>query len=358
MTMARSLCEALHVAAARFADVRGWEIVADFGHPSAEYASAVEAAALYPALDRGLIEIAGTDRGPWLHTLVTNAARHLLPGQGIYTFATNVQGRVLMDFHVLARPDAFWLDIDRRQVAAALAHFDRHVITEDIQLRDRSDEFTHFVLIGPKIMDLVHTLGGPHVVDMPQIGSAEVDLAGRQAVLLRHDLGDLPGVELYLPAEVAYQVWLYLCAVGRSRGLRPIGRSTIRTLQIEVGIPTWGEEIDDNVLPAETLQLERAVSFNKGCYLGHEVIERMRSHHVLPRRLVGLQLAAEPAAVPLPLQMNGKTVGRLMSFCRSYALGAVVGLGYLTSTCAGAGNTVTAGVDPPLDAQVIDLPMR
>ena len=347
-------------AGARFAEVRALAVVTDFGDPLAEYAAATTAVGLYPVLDRALIEVAGADRAWWLHNLVTNDIRHLLSGDGNYTFAVSVKGRILMDFNVLARQDSFWLDADRRQVAAALTHFDIYIITEDVRACDLSAAYARMLLLGPKAAALAAQLHAPHAAAMSELGSTTVDLAGRPALLFRHDLADLLGLELCVPAEAAVEAWLALLEIGQSVGLRPIGRVAVRTLQIESGIPVWGEEIDGDVLPAETLQLQRAVSFDKGCFVGHEVIERMRSRRALSRKLVGLRLARLPAegSTPVPLKVAGKTVGRLMSFCHSPAVGSPIGLGYLATTYAEPGMVVAAATDPPIDAEVVPLPFR
>jgi folate-binding protein YgfZ len=345
---------------ARIEEIRGAAVVADFGDKRNEYAAALAKAGLYPALDRGLIEVAGRDRTSWLHNLTTNAVRDLLPGDGNYTFAVNLKGRILLDFNVLVLSDSIRLDMDRRSVPEALKHFNRYIITEDVTTGDLSERTTRFVLLGPMASQVARLIGVPHASSMAQLGSITVDLLGQPALLFRHDLAGVFGLEITIPNEAAADVWSHLLEIGRSAGLRPVGRSAVRTLQIEAGIPVWGEEIDGEVLPAETLQLDRAVSFNKGCYLGHEVIERMRSHQAIPRRLVGLRMEQPPACrtPPVALQAEGKAVGRLMSCCESPAVGSVIGLGYLASAYAQPGAAVTLATDPPIEAQVISVPLR
>ena len=115
------LNQAILAAGARIEEVAGVRMAVDYGDPSGEYAAVRSGAALYAASDRGLIEVRGKDRAAWLHNLTTNAVKTLGPHEGNYAFALNVKGRVLFDLNVLALPDAFWLDIDRRFIARALA---------------------------------------------------------------------------------------------------------------------------------------------------------------------------------------------------------------------------------------------
>lgn len=350
----------LSTAGARTAAIRGMPVVTDFGDERGEYTAALSAAGFYPALDRGLIEITGRDRAVWLHNLTTNGVRDLLPGDGNYAFAVNLKGRIILDLNVLVLADRILLDLDARALSDAMRHFDRYTITEDVSTRDVSDQTARFVLLGSAAPRVADQIGMPHALAMAQLGPTSIDLFGRPALAFRHDLAGVFGLELSVPREVSENVWRHLLDIGRAVGLRPVGRSTVRILQMEAGIPVWGEEIDGEVLPAETLQLDRAVNFNKGCYLGHEVIERMRSHHAIPRRLVGLRLSGLPTGVALPvvLQADGKPVGRLMSCCHSPAVGSAIGLGYLVSASAQPGTVVALATDPPTGAQVITLPVR
>ncbi len=352
--------EFLRQAGGHFETIPSCEIVAHFGHPAREYEVARAGAGLYPALDRGMIEITGVDRAAWLHNLVTNAVRDLQPGDGNYTFAANLKGRILFDLNVLVCPGAIRLDLDRRAVPVALNHFNRYLITEDVVIEDMTASYARFALVGPRAPEVAANAGVPETAAMAQLAPAFVDLPGQRVMVFRHDSAGVFGLEICVPAEFADEVWSHLLDVGRPAGIQPVGRSALRTLRIEAGIPVWGEEIDDQVLPAETLQLDRAVSFNKGCYLGHEVIERVRSHHALPRKLVGLRLAQLPAdaTLPIPLRADDKVVGRLMSFCHSPGVGAPIGLGYLLSACANPGATVVVATDPLIEAQVAPLPFQ
>ena len=345
---------------ARIGDVRGVEVAVDFGDTQSEYAAALGGAGLYPALDRGLIEVAGHDRVAWLHNLTTNTVRDLHSGEGDYAFVVNVKGRIVLDLNVLMARELIRLDVDRRAIPAALNHFGRYTISEDVSVQDLSGLQVRFVLLGPAAIRVAGLIGLPYAAAMAQLGSAGVELLGQPAMVFRNDLAGVFGLEVCVPVEAAADVWSFLLQAGRPEGLKPIGRAAVRTLQIEAGIPVWGEEIDDEVLPAETLQMDRAVSLNKGCYVGYEVVERMRSRHALPRRLVGLGLSRLPADLPRPvgLQLDGKDVGRLMSCCESPAVGSAVGLGYLLAGCVDPGSVVTVAADPPIEAHVVELPLQ
>lgn len=345
-------------AGARWEESLGVRMAADYGDVRAEHEVAFAGAAICDARDRGVIEIRGRDRATWLHNLVTNTIKTLQPGEGNYGFAINVKGRILMDFNMLVLGDAIWLDIDRRLIAKALAHFDRYTITEDVQCRDRSGEFARIALTGPKAAEIADALGATNAPVMAALSSAPVALAGRHRLMVRHDFAGVFGVEFFVESEDAARCWERLLEIGAPVGLRPVGRAAIETLRIEAGIPRYGQDIDEEVLPAETDQIERAISYVKGCYLGQEVVERMRSRGALARKLVGLRFSDEGVQPAAPLRAGEAEVGRVTSVCRSFALAARIGLGYLRTGHTEPGTRVSVGAAGAVTAEVVPLPMR
>jgi len=346
-------------AGARFADVSGHSTPLDYGDPLAEYTAARTRAAIYAATDRGLIELRGRDRAPWLHNLTTNAVKTLAPGQGNYAFAINLKGRILFDLDVLALADAFWLDLDARLVAKALAHFDKYTIAEDVHCRDCTADFTRIALCGPAAVEIADALGAANVASMPQLSSLPVPLCGRHRLLVRHDFAGIFGAELYIDTADAAQCRTRLLEIGQPVGLRPAGWQALDTLRIESGLPRYGQDITEDTLPAETGQSARAVSYTKGCYLGQEVVERMRSRGAVANQLVGLRLTARlaaPPAIPSPLTSAGAEVGRLTSICHSPALNSWIGLATVRSSHAAPGTRLLLLADPPLDVEVVSLP--
>jgi folate-binding protein YgfZ len=346
-------------ARANLADVSGIRMAVDYGDPAAEYAAAVTGAAIYDARGRGLIEVTGCDRADWLNHLITNTIKNLRPGEGNYTFATDAKGRILLDFNMLALSDAIWLDIDHRIMKKAMTHFDKHLIVEDVTLRDRSDDWSRIVLLGPKALGIAEALGATRAATMGPLESVSVSLLQKHRLLVRHDFAGVFGAELYVRSEDAVGCWNRLLEIGMPAHLTPIGRAGVHTLRIEAGIPLHGEDIDEEVLPAETRQIERGISHAKGCYLGQEVIERMRSRGSLARQLVGLRFDGERLPeVPAALRSGEADAGRVTSVCRSYALDTLIGLGYVKTAYAQPGTAVSIAEDSQITGEVVPLPFR
>ena len=329
-----------------------------------EYAALREGPAIVDRTYRGLLEVTGRDRASWLHNLVTNQVKPLAPGDGVYAFVLNVQGRILFDVNLLVMRDSIFLDLDRRFLPVAVKHFDKYRIVEDVQLIDRSEDFVRIGLAGEQAKELAAELGAPQAAKMPLLGMTSAQWAGASILLVRHDFCGPFGCELYVPPSAAVELWQALTSGSRQVGAIPAGADAVDVRRIEAGIPWSGREITDEYLPAETGQLGRAVSFNKGCYLGQEIVERMRARGALARRLVGIRWDAPapppgascgegkdslcsshvefaPSGASL-LDPAGKPIGAVTSSCRSPALNQPISLGYLKAASVDAGRQVRA----------------
>ncbi len=290
---------------------------------------------------RGTLEITGANRSVWLHNLLTNHVRTLNTGQGNYAFALNVRGRILFDLNIFARPESLWVELDRRFAELAKGHFAKYTITEDVRLTDLSDQHVHIGLAGENAVRLLGEMGAGHAGTMTLLQLSNITWSdlGSPMTVARTDFCGPKAWELFVGASDAEKVWRWLTNESRRAPAVPASTGAVEVRRIEAGIPWPGFEITDEYLPAETRQLERAVSFTKGCYLGQEVVERMRSRDVVARLLVGLQIEGTvipPRESPV-LDSDGKTVGKLTSTCHSLAKGSVIGLGYVKTAVSDPG---------------------
>jgi folate-binding protein YgfZ len=334
----------------------------------AEYHAAIARGGWCRRPDRGLLEVAGGDRAPWLNNLVTNVVKTLSPGEGNYAFAVNLKGRVVFDLNILVLPDRLWLDVDARRAPAALGHLDRYLLNENVRLSDLTARCHRWGIIGPRAADVAGRLGLMNFTAMAQLqhaaGTAEIRL-------VRHDFAGLPGLEaIFVPSDespagstgagAAREGEPVVAAAIAESGFVELRPETLKILRMEAGLPAAVEDIDAEVVPPETGQVERGISYHKGCYLGQEVIERMRSHGILARRLVGLKVEGEsaPPAGAL-LAASGSDVGRVTSTCWSEHLGGLLALGYVKSAHARPG-VVLEVITPegPRRAEIVSLPVR
>jgi folate-binding protein YgfZ len=346
MSLASPFIEAHGYRPAHTVEQSGVPVAALFDTPAREYEHARTSAAVVDRSHRGLLVVTGNDRMSWLHSLVTNSVTALAPERGCYAFATDVKGRILFDLNILNRGESLWLDLDCSAIPTAATHFDRHLFTEDVRIADVSGQYARLGCTGPEVDRLASRIGLTGLASVPQIATRHLDQD--ETLLLRHDFAGWPGFELILPRGQARAWWDRLVDLEA----HPIGHATLDLLRIEAGIPWLGRELNDAVLPAETGQTERAVSHNKGCYLGHEIIERMRSRGARARRLTRIEVPdGAGVALPAPLRQGATSVGHATSLVPHPQHGNWIGLGYLNTAASMAVPTTVGDPARPVTLQ-------
>jgi folate-binding protein YgfZ len=314
-------------------------IVATFGPTPLEYAAIHKSAGLMDMPQRGIIEVNGPARLPFLNNLLTNetwSARNkagLTAGQGLYAFTLTRQGRIIADLSVIERGDRTLLDVDGRLVDAIAAELEKYHFAEKLSIESRVGALHQLGMFGLMARQLIEQASGQQIGDLTEYQSFELNLFGRQVIVWRDDSAGLPGYRLIVPTADAEIVWRGLLdsfagglprtptleelrdAGSPKHSLRAIGWAAYNSARIEAGRPIFGIDFDDTVLPAETGLVERAVSFNKGCYLGQEVVARMASRAQIARRIVGLRLQGDtlPIAGAILQDAEGNEVGAITS---------------------------------------------
>ncbi|HXE09666.1 MAG TPA: hypothetical protein VN612_17310 [Acidobacteriaceae bacterium] len=275
--------------------------------PGSDLRAILTGAAVAPLDNIGWLRITGSDATRWLNGMVTNAVQALAPGEGCYNFLLNAQGRILGDCTIYrdpaSEPPAFLLETDASQVKAIQAHLDKFIIMDDVELDDVSKQHAGILIAGPLALQTVQQIGGtrcstPAPAAQPICWTA-VTLKGTTYrgspvwLILGHS-PLVPGFEIWGVSEVIAQISDELTSVPRASSV------ALEALRILSGIPRYGVDIRNTEkthdLPQETAQ-DRALHFAKGCYLGQEIVERIRSRGSVHRTFTGFVLNGE---LPLP----------------------------------------------------------
>jgi folate-binding protein YgfZ len=298
------------------------------------YRALRENAAWFPLRGRGVIQVAGEDRARLLHAMTTNHIAQLTPGQGCYAFFLTAQGKIIADAHVLCFPEFLLLDVEPEARARVYEHLDKYIIADDVTLEDRSKALEVWAIEGPGAAALLERMGAPVA------GAPFAHAPWEQATLARISATGLPGFRLFLPAADAAG-WR-----ARVKGVALASVDEVRTVRIECGKPRLGEDIYETTLPMETQQTH-ALHFQKGCYLGQEIVERVRSRGHINRLLVGFRLDTDiPPEPRAPVLVNGQEVGRVTSAVFSPAEGRVAGMAYVRVPHDKAGTALMIGTAP------------
>jgi tRNA-modifying protein YgfZ len=283
------------------------------------YQALRETAAYLDLATRGRIFASGEDRARLLHAMTTNHIEQLRPGQGCYVFFLNAQGRILADANLFVLADRILLDVEPEVRQRVYQHLDHYIIADDVTLEDASESLTAVGIEGPAAAEALAAMGAP----IPDTPYSHLDWDG--AIVARVSCTGAPGFRIFAPPD-RLPAWT-----------PPADPDSIRVVRLEHGKPRYGEDIFDTTLPQETQQTH-ALHFTKGCYLGQEVVERIRSRGHVNKLLTGLRIdgAEAPAAGTKLSAADGVEAGEITSAAFSPALGKVVALGYVRVSYAGA----------------------
>ncbi|MFL6427962.1 MAG: YgfZ/GcvT domain-containing protein [Acidobacteriaceae bacterium] len=320
-----ALAQALGGSSAPLEELAGAVSFPLFSDTSQEIAVLVEGAGVFDLGYRGQIAVGSADRLRWLNGMLTNNIQGLAEGAGNYSFVLNAQGRIQGDCNAFRLPDHLLVITDRSQVPALMAHFDRFIIMDDVALEDISSTRTALGLAGPVAPRLLAALGvqlPPTAADGPWL--MQTRICGVPVQLIGGYPTGSARFELWCANDNVRTLWDLLLAAGAI----PCGLRASEALRVLEGTPRYGIDLAERDLPQETSQT-RALHFSKGCYLGQEIVERIRSRGAVHRRLAQFTLSAEPAAVPVELTAAGASAGRITS--TALYNGARYGLGIVRS---------------------------
>lgn len=311
---------------ATFGELNGKEVVARLPDPERGYQAARHGAVLMDLSFRELLEATGPDRVTFLHGMVSNDVKGRAEGTACYTALLTAKGAMVADARLLFRPEAIFLDVEPGLGAKVFETLDRYLISEEVELRDVSTEWGMLALGGPRASTVLEKLGAGPVP--PADTLRELAISDVRVLAVGNPSWVANGTDLLVPREGLEAVWRALLEAGAPEGLLPIDLGTWEQLRVEAGIPRYGADLNERTLPMEA-NLDRALCFDKGCYLGQEVVARVTFRGHVNRKLVGLLLGNEVPAPSTELLVGEQKVGWLTSVVRAPALGQNIGLGYV-----------------------------
>jgi len=335
---ATALHDKLASSSAHLGEYSGTATAADFGDVRDEFNALFSGCGVYDLGWRTKVAITGSDRVRWLNGMVTNNVRDLAVGCGVYAFLLNPQGHILADLYAYNRGESLLVDTDQTELEKVLAVFDKYIIMDDVEIANISDKLTAIGIAGPNAAEVLRAAG----IDPPELQPLQfVNLKWQQMDLtvVRGDNASVQSFELWLAPET---VSLLTEALMKS-GAVPVGATALDLLRIASGIPRYGQDIRERDLPQETEQA-RALNFTKGCYIGQEIVERIRSRGNVRRKFTGFLVEGPLPAAGAKLQIEGNEVGEITSAASLPSATQVpVALGYIRREVATPGQQVDAG---------------
>ncbi|MEO8130308.1 MAG: glycine cleavage T C-terminal barrel domain-containing protein [Bryobacteraceae bacterium] len=308
---------------------------------TAAYQALRNGAAWIDLSGRGKIRASGEDRARLLHAMTTNHVQQLQPGQGCYAFFLSAQGRILSDVNLFCLPEYFLLDTEPETRRKVFEHLDKFIIADDVTLDDVTESLATVNVEGPLAEQILRSLGAP--VPASAWGIEAWDNRWVAAV---NSTGSA-GFSIFVPAQERAA----LIAQLEGAGAVEADAAAVEVVRLEHGKPRYGVDITESQIPQETQQMQ-ALHFSKGCYLGQEIVERVRSRGHVNKVLTSLEIEGEEVpAAGVKLQFAGKDAGEISSAAFSPVRGKVVALAVVrVDALAGKELTVlgAAAGQPPI----------
>jgi folate-binding protein YgfZ len=320
--------------------------------PAEQYRAVREGAGLIDRSVLGKAEVEGRDRASFLHGMLTNDVKGLAAGQGRAAAFLDVHGKVMALLHVYALADRLLLELPAGLTQKTLLLLDKYLISEKASFEAMDEAYAILSVQGPKAGALLSGLAG-RAFELEPLAHVEATVAGiATRVAQRSDFGALPGFHIWAPTAGAEAIRAAILEAGAE----PVEPGVAEVLRVEAGVPAYGQDVDESVLFPE-LGREELVSYTKGCYIGQEVVARVKYRGHVNRALTGLRLEGDRVPAPgAAIVVPDKEIGRVTSAVRSLGLDAPIALGYVRrehlepGSAVGVvvdGATVPARVSPP-----------
>ncbi|HEY1240736.1 MAG TPA: hypothetical protein VGF16_09280 [Bryobacteraceae bacterium] len=266
---------------------------------------------------RGRFVVRGRDRARYLHNVTSNEIRKITPGSSCYAFVLTPQGRIQADLHLFCFAEHFLIDTEPELREKLPGLILKYKVADQVELEDVTEKTKAIAIEGP---------------NAPALRNAFADA-------LDASLTGQPGFRVIGPTE-QFPEWVRLA---ESAGVVAATADDARTVRIENGKPRYGEDIRETSLPQETQQMQ-AVSFTKGCYVGQEIVERIRAQGHVNKLLTRLDVESGELLAPgAKLAADGNDAGEITSSIHSLQSGRVAALAILRANYAQPGTRLKAG---------------
>jgi folate-binding protein YgfZ len=330
---------------------RGAETPASFGDPPSEFRALLNRVGVFDMSWQAKLRISGKDRTRWANGLFSNNIRDLASGHGVYCFLLNPQGRNQGDAVVYNRGEELLATTDREQFETLTAWLKRYIIMDKVELEDVSGNLVSIGIGGPQAIETWLRIG----IDVAALEPGQlVETVWKDIVIsvARNVHPEWNGYEIWIAPEHAARLWETLT----SAGAEPVGSEALEAYRIARGVPRYGVDLRERDLPQETGQ-EHALNFSKGCYIGQEIVERIRSRGNVHRTLIGFEVEGDAPTPGAKVMAADKEAGEITSAARApFGDGQrTLALGYLRREFAAPGTEVRVGEQ---SASVQSLPFQ
>jgi glycine cleavage system T protein len=314
---------------ASFRESGGWLVPESYGDMRGEYEAAGSRAAIADLSDRGKLRLSGKEHLKFLQGMLTNDVMNLEEGKGVYAAVLTVKGRMVSDMRVYRDEDSVLLDLEPGLNTKVEELLRKYRLSYKAAIDDLTESMGLISVCGPHAPGLLGQIIGKDKLPAGEFEHVRAFVDGREAHVIKTRRTGGECYDIYAPAGGLADVWGVLMKEGGEHGIKPAGRAALDVLRIEAGIPVYGLDMDGETIPIEA-GIWSALNFEKGCYVGQEVIARIRWRGHVNRHLAGFISADErPFERGSEVLLGEKKIGIVTSVAFSPALGKPVALGYI-----------------------------
>ena len=322
---------------------------------NAEYSAVRDGGAgLFDLSARGRIMVSGSEAVMFLNGLITNDMKTLAADSWMPAAFANVQGRLLASVRILYREEGFLIDTESATRETVITLLERFTLAGEFRVQDLTDEATTLSVQGKSAGQVIRQVLSEHAaaVERHTAVNATIDDVPVTVIRATHTAED--GFDLFTDATKSSKLHDGLIAAGA----RSISDETFETFRIEARIPLYGIDMDENNVVTET-NLDDAVSFTKGCYIGQEIIVRIKHRGHVAKKLTGLIIDdTQPVPRNSRIQAADKEIGRITSSTFSPRLDRAIAMGYVKYDYLAPGTKVKiAAAEREAGATVGGLPL-
>ena len=314
---------------ANFTEKGDWLLPNDYGDAQKEYPAVRTKVGISDLSHRGKLRLSGKDHLKFLQGMLTNDVIKLEPGKGMYAALLTVKGRMVSDMKVYKEDDSVLLDLEPGLNIKVGELLTKYRLSYKADIDDLSEECGLFSINGPNAEELLFKVLDITPSDMEEYQHFSADIEGHNLTVVKVKRTPMDGYDIYMSGESASSVWNLFITSGKELGITPVGFQAMNTLRVEAGIPVYDVDMDESNIPIEA-GLWDALDFEKGCYVGQEVVARIKWRGHVNWHLVGFVIEGE--RVPEPgdqIFLEQRKIGRVTSGAFSPVLEKPIALGYI-----------------------------
>jgi glycine cleavage system T protein len=339
-------------------DISGWAVPADYGDKISEYGSVRETVGIIDLSSRGKLKLSGKDHLKFLQGMLSNDVMKLEEGKGVYATILTVKGRMVSDMRVYKDKESILFDLEPGLNQVVLELLTKFRLSYKASIDDISETTGLISIQGPKARGILEMLFEEGIPQMEELSFIQKKVMDSELMIVSVNRTGEEGFDLYIENKALADLWEELLKKGQELNIKPVGYDALDILRIEAGIPIYNIDMDETNIPIEA-GIWNALDFEKGCYIGQEVVARIKWRGHVNWHLMGFECDGEIVPKIGNEVFDGeRKIGRITSSTFSPEFNKPICLGYIRREFKDSGTKVQINISDSsiVEAEVRELP--